>query len=131
MKLAKSDFQPVEKFGAERRRMVSLLLPVTVGGLAIPSLTQLAAKGQTDHSLSVILQSALQVALVLAPVLVLLSYVVAPVALTLVFSPLLLGAMLLTAVIAMVIVFDGESTWLEGVALLALYVIIGAAFWWG
>jgi Ca2+:H+ antiporter len=39
--------------------------------------------------------------------------------------------MLLTAVIAMVVVFDGESTWLEGAALLALYAVIAASFWWG
>lgn len=109
------------------------LVVVAIAGNAIENVVgiQLAAKGQADYAVSVILQSPLQVALVLAPALVLLSYVVAPVALTLVFSPLLLAAMLLTAVVAMVVVFDGESTWLEGVALLCLYVVIAAAFWWG
>jgi Ca2+:H+ antiporter len=29
------------------------------------------------------------------------------------------------------IVFDGESTWLEGVTLIALYAIIATTFWWG
>jgi Ca2+:H+ antiporter len=106
---------------------------VAIAGNAIENVVgiQLAAKGQADYAVSVILQSPLQVALVLAPLLVLLSHVVAPVALTLVFSPLLLAAMLLTAIIAMVVVFDGESTWLEGAALLALYAVIAAAFWWG
>jgi len=30
-----------------------------------------------------------------------------------------------------VVVLDGESTWLEGASLIALYVVIAAAFWWG
>ncbi len=109
------------------------LVIVAIAGNAIENVVgiQLAAKGQADYAVSVILQSPLQVALVLAPLLVLLSHVVAPVALTLVFSPLLLAAMLLTAIVAMVVVFDGESTWLEGAALLALYAVIAAAFWWG
>ena len=109
------------------------LVIVAIAGNAIENVVgiQLAARGQADYAVSVILQSPLQVALVLAPLLVLLSHVVAPVALTLVFSPLLLAAMLLTAIIAMVVVFDGESTWLEGSALLALYAVIAAAFWWG
>lgn len=109
------------------------LVIVAIAGNAIENVVgiQLAAKGQADYAVSVILQSPLQVALVLAPLLVLLSHIVAPVALTLVFSPLLLAAMLLTAVVAMVVVFDGESTWLEGAALLALYAVIASAFWWG
>jgi Ca2+:H+ antiporter len=109
------------------------LVIVAIAGNAIENVVgiQLAAKGEADYAVSVILQSPLQVALVLAPLLVLLSYAFAPVALTLVFPPMLLAAMLLTAVVAMVIVFDGESTWLEGAALLALYVVIATAFWWG
>lgn len=39
----------------------------------------------------------------------------------------LVGSILLAAIIA----FDGESTWLEGAALIALYCIIAASFWWG
>jgi Ca2+:H+ antiporter len=108
------------------------LVVVAIAGNAIENVVgiQLAAKGQSDYAVSVILQSPLQVALVLTPVLVLLSYVVAPVALTLVFPPLMLAAMLLTVFVTVVVVFDGESTWLEGAALLALYVVIAASFWW-
>jgi Ca2+:H+ antiporter len=42
-----------------------------------------------------------------------------------------LGAVLLATVLALVIIFDGESTWLEGLALLGLYVIIAASVWYG
>ena len=46
-------------------------------------------------------------------------------------TPLLVGAVFLAALLAAVIVFDGESTWLEGLALLGLYVIIAASVWYG
>ncbi|MEO8252600.1 MAG: cation transporter, partial [Chloroflexota bacterium] len=36
-----------------------------------------------------------------------------------------------SAILAALIVFDGESTWLEGLALLGLYVIIAASVWYG
>jgi len=48
-----------------------------------------------------------------------------------VLAPLLVAALTLAAIITAVIVYDGESIWLEGVALIALYVMIAAAFWWG
>ena len=51
--------------------------------------------------------------------------------LTLVLPPLLIAALALTAILGAVIVDDGESTWLEGVALIGLYLIIAASFWWG
>ena len=67
----------------------------------------------------------------LAPVLVLVSQVFGLVTFTLVFSPLLVTVLLLAIVLAAFIAFDGESTWLEGAALIALYGIIATSFWWG
>ena len=46
-------------------------------------------------------------------------------------SPLLIGAVALTALLTAFIVYYGESTWLEGMALVGLYVIIAASVWWG
>jgi Ca2+:H+ antiporter len=51
--------------------------------------------------------------------------------LTLVLAPTLLVAMAMTAVLGALVVFDGESTWLEGLMLLGLYLIIAASVWWG
>ncbi len=109
------------------------LVVVAIAGNAIENVVgiQLALKNQPDYAVSVILQSPLQVVLVLAPTLVLISPLVSATSFTLVFSPLLLAVLALTAVITMVVVFDGESTWLEGTALIALYIIIAASFWWG
>lgn len=92
---------------------------------------QLAAADRTDEALSVILQSPLQVALVLIPALVLLSHVIAGPPLSLAVPPLLIASLALAAVVGVIVVFDGESTWMEGVALLGLYVVVAGAFWWG
>jgi len=48
-----------------------------------------------------------------------------------VLPPLLLAALLLSAIVAVFVTFDGESTWYEGVVLIALYSLLAAAFWWG
>jgi len=94
-------------------------------------LIQLAARNKADYAMSVILNSSLQIALAVAPVLVLLSFFVGPTPLTLVLPPLLVAGLALSSIVSAIIVFDGESIWLEGVALIGLYVIIAAAFWWG
>ncbi len=109
------------------------LVIVAIAGNAVENVVgiQLAARNQSDYALSVILQSPLQIALVLAPILVLISPLVGGVAFTLVFPPLLVVALALAARVAVRVVFDGESTWLEGAALVVLYAVIAAGFWWG
>jgi Ca2+:H+ antiporter len=67
----------------------------------------------------------------LIPVLVILSFFVGGPHLTLVLPPLLVAALGLTAILSTVITYDGESTWLEGLTLIGLYVIIAVSFWWG
>jgi Ca2+:H+ antiporter len=84
-----------------------------------------------DYAVSVILNSPLQIALGLTPLLVLLSFLLGTAHLILVLPPLLVAALALATVLPALIVFDGESIWLEGVALIGLYGIIAAAFWWG
>ena len=69
--------------------------------------------------------------LVLTPVLVLLSFFVAPVPMTLIFDPLLLGTLVVTTLLIYVIVDDGEANAFEGAMLLGLYAIVAAAVWWG
>jgi Ca2+:H+ antiporter len=90
-----------------------------------------AWKASPDLAISTILNSPLQITLFLTPVLVLVSPLIGPAHLTLVFPPLLVAALALGVVVVGVVVYDGEYSWLEGVALIALYVIIATAFWWG
>jgi Ca2+/H+ antiporter len=108
------------------------LVVVAIAGNAVENVIgiRLAYLNRADYALSVVINSPLQVALVLAPVLVLLSFLTAT-TLTLVFAPMLVMAVAITVLAVTFIVFDGESTWLEGATLIALYAIIAAVFWWG
>ena len=90
-----------------------------------------AWKARADYAISTILNSPLQIALFLTPVLVLGSAFFGQRQLTLVFPPLLVAALAIAIVVTSVVIYDGEYTWLEGVALIALYVIVAVAFWWG
>jgi Ca2+:H+ antiporter len=109
------------------------LVIVAIAGNAVENVVgvQLAARNKPDYAISVILNSSLQVALGLIPVLVLLSLVIGGAHLTLVMPPLFVAALGLAAALGALIVYDGESTWLEGVTLIGLYAIIATAFWFG
>lgn len=109
------------------------LVIVAIAGNAIENVVgiQLAAKDQSEYAFSVIVNSPLQIALVLAPLLVIISQVFGLAEFTLVFSPMLVVSLFLAITLAAFISFDGESNWLEGAALIAIYIIIAAAFWWG
>jgi Ca2+:H+ antiporter len=81
-----------------------------------------------DLSLSIAIGSSIQIALFVAPLLVLLSYVLGPSPMDLVFTPAEVLAVALAVAITGQIAGDGESNWLEGVQLLAVYIIIGIIF---
>lgn len=108
------------------------LVVVAIAGNAVENVVgvQLAARNRPDFAVSVIVNSALQVALFLTPVLVFASLAFAT-SLTLVFPTLLAISLLLAAGIGALVVYDGESTWEEGAILVGLYVVIAASFWWG
>ncbi|HEX8035930.1 MAG TPA: calcium/proton exchanger [Ktedonobacterales bacterium] len=109
------------------------LVIVALAGNAVENFVgiQLASRNKMDYAISVILNSSLQVALGLTPVLVLLSLVLGGAHLTLVLPPLLVVALGLSALLGTVITYDGKSTWLEGLALIGLYCILAVSFWWG
>ena len=109
------------------------LVIVAIAGNAVENVVgiQLALRNQADHALSVILNSPLQIALVLAPVIVLISPLIGGAAFTLVFPPLLVVALVIATIIIAVVILDGESNWLEGASLVGLYLVIAASFWWG
>jgi Ca2+:H+ antiporter len=109
------------------------IVVVAIAGNAVENVAgiRLAAKNRPDYAMSVILNSSLVIALCVVPALVLLSFVLGGAVLTLVLPPLLIAALLLTTLTSAIIVNDGETIWLEGVALIGLYGIIAAAFWWG
>lgn len=109
------------------------LVIVAIAGNAVENVVgiKLAIKNKIDYAISVVLNSSLQIALALIPILVLLSFFFTPVPLTLVLPPLLVVCLALAAILSALIVYDGESNWLEGVALIGLYAMIAISFWWG
>ena len=88
-----------------------------------------ARRNNMTMSLEIGMSSALQIALFVVPVLVLLSGAVTGVTLDLVFGPFSLIALVMTAMIANYISTDGVCHWLEGSQLVAVYVLIAIAFY--
>lgn len=117
----------IEQFG---------LTPFFVGVIVIPTIgnlsehlvaVQLSLKDRVDFSMAVSIGSSLQVALFVAPVLVLLG-VIASQPMDLVFAPLEVAAVAAAAGIVALVSLDGESNWLEGALLLGVYVILAVSF---
>jgi Ca2+:H+ antiporter len=108
------------------------LVVVAIAGNAVENVVgvQFALKNRPDFAISVIVNSALQVALLLTPVIVFVSLLFAT-NVTLVFPTLLAIVLMLAAWISGVVVYDGESTWEEGAILIGFYVVVAASFWWG
>jgi len=88
---------------------------------------QMAAKNKMDLSTEIAISSSLQIALFVAPLLVFISLLIGH-PMQLIFNQFELLALLAAVVIAVLVSNDGESTWLEGAALLGIYLILGLAF---
>src|SRR5215212_9449488 len=88
-----------------------------------------AAKDKMDLAVNIALGSSAQIALFVAPVLVLLSFVVGPAPMALVFNGYELVALLFAVLIATFVTQEGESNWFEGMQLLSLYAVIGLVFY--
>jgi Ca2+:H+ antiporter len=105
-----------------------ILIPI-IGNVAEHLVAvQMAARNQMDLSVEIAVSSSLQIALLVAPLLVFISLAVGN-PLTLVFNQFELVALLTGVVVSALVSADGESTWLEGAALLAVYAILGLAFY--
>jgi Ca2+:H+ antiporter len=89
-----------------------------------------ARKDKMDLSVNIAIGSSAQVALFVAPVLVMASFLIGPHPLALVFNGFELGAVLIAVLIANYVTQDGRSNWFEGLQLLAVYLIFGIAFYY-
>jgi Ca2+:H+ antiporter len=108
---------------------VSLIIVAIVGNAAEHWVAvYFAARDKVDLSVAIAVGSSAQIALFVMPVLVLLSFVMGPFPLSLEFSGLEIGAILLAVIIAAHVTQEGESTWFEGLQLLAVYVVLGIVF---
>lgn len=87
-----------------------------------------AMKNRMDLALSIAIGSSVQVALFVAPVLVLASLFIGPSPMSLTFGGGLVLTVMLSVLITGQIAGDGRSDWLKGVQLLSVYIILGLAF---
>src|SRR5688572_3393732 len=109
---------------------IGVIVVAIVGNAAEHSTAILmAVKDRMDLSLGIAIGSATQIALFAAPVLVLLSYVIGPEPMDLVFTTAEVVAIAVSVIIVGQVAEDGESNWLEGVQLLAVYLILGVMFY--
>lgn len=106
---------------------IGLIVVPFVGNVAEHySAIEFAAKNKMELALSVAANSSTQIAVFVAPVLVLISLFFRP--MDLVFQPIEIVALFASSAIFAYISIDGETNWLEGVQLLALYLITAVAF---
>jgi Ca2+:H+ antiporter len=89
-----------------------------------------AAKDKMDLAVGIAIGSSAQIALFVAPLLVLLSFFIGPNPMALVFNGYELGGLVFAVLIANFLTQDGESNWFEGVQLLALYAVLGLVFFY-
>jgi len=109
---------------------VGVILVAIIGNAAEHSTAILmAGKNRMDAAVSIAVGSSIQVALFVAPLLVLLSYWIGPRPMDLLFTNLEVFAVAIAVSIMAFITHDGESHWMEGVQLLAVYVVLGMAFY--
>ncbi len=108
---------------------VGVIIVAVVGNAAEHSTAiTMALKNKMDLALGIAIGSSLQIALFVAPVLVFASYAF-PHRLNLEFSTPEVAAVVIATFVTNQVAGDGESNWLEGVQLLALYVILGILFY--
>jgi Ca2+:H+ antiporter len=118
----------IEAFGLTPFFVGVVLIP-TIGNLAEHLVAvQLAYKDKMEFAMAVSYGSSLQVALFVAPVLVLLGAVMGQ-PMDLVFQPLEVAAVAAAVGISALIALDGESNWLEGALLMIVYAILAFSFY--
>jgi Ca2+:H+ antiporter len=107
---------------------VGVVIVAIIGNAAEHGIAVVMAwKRQTDLALNVAMSSSTQIALFVAPVLVIAGWFIGK-PMSLVFHPFEVMAVGISILIAGLVSMDGESNWFEGVMLLAVYIILSVAF---
>src|SRR4030095_13695910 len=120
--------EAAEKLGMNEV-FVGVILVAIIGNAAEHSTAIImAGKNRMDAAINIAVGSSTQIALFVAPALIFLSYFVGPHPMDLIFTRLEVVAVAISVGIMALVSLDGESNWMEGVQLLAVYVILGMAF---
>jgi Ca2+:H+ antiporter len=109
---------------------VGIVFLAVVGGAAeSSSAIAMARKNKVDLTVGIALGSSIQIALFVAPVLVLASYFIAPQPLELSFSRAEVGSLFLGVLLGTIVCGDGQSNWYKGVQLITVYTLIALMFY--
>jgi Ca2+:H+ antiporter len=109
---------------------IGIVLLAMIGGAAESgSAIAMARKNKLDLTIGIAMGSSIQIALFVAPVLVLASLVIAPQPLELSFSRAELGTLFLAVLIGTIVAGDGRSNWYKGVQLILVYTMIALLFY--
>ena len=109
---------------------VGVIIVALVGNAAEHySAVVMAARNKMDAALAIAVGSSTQIALFVGPVLLLLSYVIAPQPMDFLFTDFEIVAVAISVLSIGFIAHDGETHWMEGVQLLAVYVILALGFY--
>jgi len=123
----------VEQAGAAlgmTRIFLGVIVVAIVGNAAEHSTAvMMALKNRMEISISIAIGSSLQIALFVAPMVVVASRFIGPRPMDLVFSPAEVLAVFLAVMITGQVAADGETNWLEGVQLLSVYIILAVVFY--
>jgi Ca2+:H+ antiporter len=107
---------------------VGVVVVAVVGNAAEHSTAVLfAMRNRMEMALSIAVGSTTQIALFVAPLLVLLSLVMAPAPMTLAFAGIEVFLVLAATFVASILLVDGKSTWFTGVQLIAMYLVMAIA----
>ena len=119
--------QAVADIGLSRFFVGLILVPIIGNAAEHGSAVFFALRDKLDVTLEIAIGSSTQIALFVAPALVLISLAVGH-PMDFVFSPFEIGAVALSTFLIALISLDGRSNWLEGAQLLGAYAIMGASF---
>jgi Ca2+:H+ antiporter len=109
---------------------IGIVFVAIVGGAAESgSAIAMARKNKMDLSVGIALGSSIQIALFVAPLLVIASYFIAPAPLELAFGRAEIGSLFLGVLIGAMVCADGQSNWYKGVQLITVYAIIALMFY--
>ena len=118
-----------EALGMSQTFIGIVFLAIVGGAAESGSAIVMARKNKVDLTLGIALGSSIQIALFVAPMLVLASYFIAPQPLELSFGRAEVGSLFLGTLLATIVCGDGESNWYKGVQLVTLYLIIALMFY--
>jgi Ca2+:H+ antiporter len=109
---------------------IGIVFVAIVGGAAESgSAMAMGRKNRMDLALGIALGSSIQIALFVAPFLVLISYVIAPQPLELSFNRAETGSLFMAVLLGAIIAGDGRSNWYKGVQLITVYILIALMFY--